>query len=231
MSKTLSLSLADIEKVEQWRKYNRIELMFPETGAYNRSLYPQHMQFFRETAKHKEVAFIAGNRTGKSEAIVYAATLFLTGRYPSWWEGRRFDKPVSILVAGENSKLVRDSIQAKFFGGSGEHGTGMIPKDLIIGTSSKAGTADAIDTVQVKHMHGVSTMGFGSYDAGREAFQATTRDVILLDEEPPMAIYTECLIRTMTTKGLVMAALTPLKGITELIRYFMSTEQIVGQPS
>ncbi len=206
------------------RKNNLMSSYFPDEGKFRRELYPKHMQFFKATAEHKEVAFIAGNRTGKSDSMVYACTCFLTGRYPHWWEGKRFKRPVNILVAGETSKLVRDSIQAKFLGQPGEFGTGMIPKELILSTSSKSGVVDAVDTVRVKHPYGTSVMNLMSYDQGREAFQATARDVIALDEEPPMNIYLECLMRTMTTNGIVMAVFTPMKGVTPVTQYFMAPQ-------
>jgi phage terminase large subunit-like protein len=148
--------------------------------------------------------------------------LFLCGDlYPPWWNGRIFDRPVNIMVAGENAKLVRDSIQEKFLGPPNDIGTGLIPADRIIERRAKAGTADAVDTVRVKSKYGVSTLQFLSYDSGREAFQATARDVVLCDEEPPMAIYSEALMRLLSTKGLMMCAFTPLKGISEVVLSFM----------
>lgn len=160
--------------------------------------------------------------THNSETVVYAGTAFLTGIYPKWWEGRKFIKPVNIIAAGETAKLVRDSLQEKFIGPPNDIGTGMIPYDLIIERKSKPGIPDAVDTVRVKHISGgVSTIRFQSYDQGREAFQATSQDVIILDEEPPEDIYQECLTRLMTTKGLLMAAFTPLRGISKVVMSFM----------
>ena len=218
------ITVEQVAAEQKRRKQNLISSYFPDTGPHRRELYPQHMAFFKATSEHKETAFICGNRIGKSDAMVFACTVFLTGRYPHWWEGKRFKRPVNILVAGETSKLVRDSIQAKFLGGLGERGTGMIPADCILSASSKSGVVDAIDTVRVKHPYGTSIMNMMSYDQGREAFQATARDVVALDEEPPMNIYTECLMRTMTTDGIVMAVFTPMKGVTEVTKYFMTPE-------
>lgn len=60
-----------------------------------------------------------------------------------------------------------------------------------------------------------------SYDQRREAFQGTEQDWIWLDEEPPMAIYTECLLRTMTNNGLVALTFTPLQGMSEVVLTFL----------
>jgi phage terminase large subunit-like protein len=49
-----------------------------------------------------------------------------------------------------------------------------------------------------------------SFDAGRRTFQGTECDLVWLDEEPPQEVYTECLLRTMTSDGCIMATLTPL---------------------
>jgi phage terminase large subunit-like protein len=209
-----------LQSLEKIRK-NYINTLFPDTGPLRRELYPKHMEFFAATKDYTEVAFIAANRVGKSLATAYATTLFLTGEYPDWWVGRRFEMPTNILVAGENAKLVRDSIQEKFLGPPNDIGTGLIPYDKIIERRAKAGTADAVDTVRVKSKYGVSNLQFGSYDAGREAFQATARHVVLCDEEPPVDIYGECLMRVMSTSGLVMCAFTPLKGISEVVLSFM----------
>jgi hypothetical protein len=60
----------------------------------------------------------------------------LTGRYPSWWNGRRFSGPIRAWAAGDTSKTVREIIQEKLLGKPGELGTGMIPGDAIIKTPS-----------------------------------------------------------------------------------------------
>lgn len=172
---------------------------------------------------------LAANRVGKTEGIGgYETTLHMTGLYPAWWEGRRFTKPVRAWAAGDTGKTVRDIIQIKLLGQHGQHGTGLIPGDLIAGSPSpKSGVPDAIETISVKHVSGGnSTILLKSYDQKREAFQGTEQDVVWLDEEPPQAIFTECLTRTMATVpgevgGLMLLTFTPLQGMTPLIMEFL----------
>ena len=102
----------------------------------------------------------------------------------------------------------------------------MIRKDLIVKTSAKSGVPDAVESVLVKHTSGgLSTLMFKSYEQKRIAFQGDDIDIIWLDEECSMAIYGECLIRTMTTNGLVMITFTPLLGLSEVITNFMPTDR------
>lgn len=217
------ITLGDIEQELERRMYRKADYIFPEHGELSRDKYPKHMEFLAATKDYSECAFIAGNRTGKSETVTYAGSKFLTGDYPDWWEGRVFKESVDILAAGETAKLVRDSLQEKFLGKPGAFGTGMIPKDSIIEWRAKSGIPDAVDTVRIKHISGgVSTLRFMSYDQGRHAFQATAQDVVILDEEPPEAVYMECMTRLMTKNGLLLAAFTPLRGVTELVQSFMS---------
>jgi phage terminase large subunit-like protein len=44
---------------------------------------------------------------------------------------------------------------------------------------------------------------------------------VWFDEEPPQDIYTEGLMRTMTTQGVVIATFTPLSGLTDVALSFM----------
>ena len=65
------------------------------------------------------------------------------------------------------------------------------------------GVAESADTVYVKHSSGGESMlVFKSYDQKRRSFQGTEREVIWLDEEPPMDIYSEGLTRTAATHGI-----------------------------
>jgi phage terminase large subunit-like protein len=166
---------------------------------------------------------MAANRVGKTEGVgAYEVTCHLTGIYPDWWTGKRFRKPVKIWAAGDTSKTVRGIVQAKLLGEPGQLGTGMIPGDLISKITHKSGVADAIDTAWVRHASGKnSLLVLKSYDQRRESFQGTEQDVIWLDEEPPLDIYTECLMRTMTTGGLVMLTFTPLSGLSEVVLSFL----------
>jgi phage terminase large subunit-like protein len=209
--------MADLIAEQHRRKYRRKDYYFPDYGPLRRELYIKHMEFIENTGKYRESCFMAANRAGKSETGAYAVAVWLTGEYPDWWHGKRFDGPVNVLVSGETGKLVRDSIQRKLLGAPNALGTGTIPLDCIIEKRPKSGIPDAIDTVRIKHVNGESILQFQSYDQGREAFQATERDVILEDEEPPISIHNENLIRTMTTGGIVILTFTPLKGLSETV--------------
>lgn len=145
----------------------------------------------------------------------------LTGRYPAWWNGRRFAKPNNWWAAGDTRETVRDILQRKLLGKPGDFGTGLIPRDAIHRTAPGF-IPDAVQAIWVKHASGgLSVVQFKSYDQGREAFQGTEQDGIWLDEEPPVSVYTECLLRTMTNDGCVMLTFTPLRGMSEVVLSFL----------
>lgn len=159
----------------------------------------------------------------------YETALHLTGQYPHWWPGRRFDRPVNFWAAGKTNETTRDIIQAKLFGPISWHsgdkgvaGTGLVRGNCLGRITWKAGVADLIDTIAVKHVSGGwSRLGLKSYQQGRGSFEGTEQDGIWLDEEPPLDIYGECLIRTATTNGLVFITFTPLEGVTGTVLHFL----------
>ena len=210
------------------RARNKISLFYPDAGPLRRELYPKHLAFFRAGADHRERAAIAANRTGKTEGLGgYEITCHLTGEYPPWWEGRRFSTPIKSIAAGTTSKTVRDILQEKMLGPLSALGTGMIPGDRLIHTVRKPGVADAIELAYVHHVSGGnSVLNFKSYDQGREGFQGTEQHVVWMDEEPPMEIYGECLMRTSTVNGLVILTFTPLQGLTALVQSFLSGDKM-----
>lgn len=195
--------------------------MFPETGPVRRELYAKHMELFRLGAVKTERLFLAGNRVGKTEAGGYETVCHLTGLYPKWWQGKRFSRPTTFWAAGDTRETVRDSLQRKLLGKPGDQGTGIVPRDCIARTSPGF-IPDAVQAVWVKHVSGgISTLQFKSYDQEREAFQAAELDGMWFDEEPPMSVYTEGLMRTMTTGGVVLLTFTPLRGMSEVVLSFL----------
>lgn len=211
------------ERITRTEKRNRIAGLFPDDGPLRRELYVKHLEFFRLGATHQERCFLAANRVGKTIVGAFETSLHLTGEYPSWWEGRRFDGPVEWWAAGNTSETTRDIIQLELLGPPGDLGTGLIPYRCLHGDpKARRGVNDAIDTVAVKHKSGgISTLGFKSYDQGREKFQGVKRDGIWLDEESSEDVYDECLLRLMTTNGIMMVTFTPLKGLSQVVLRFL----------
>lgn len=209
----------------QRRRLSRIEDLYPEAGPLRRELYAKHMAFFAAGAEHQERCMMAANRIGKSFGVGgYEVTLHLTGRYPEWWAGRRFDGPVQAWAAGDTSETTRDVIQAILFGSIEEGlGTGLINGKYIIGEPiGKRAPARAVDTAVIQHVSGGTSMiGMKSFDQGRQRFQGTAKHLIWLDEEPPADVYDECLMRLMTTDGLMLCTFTPLLGLSEVALRFL----------
>ena len=225
--KHVLLELLEEKKYRQSGK--KLWTYFRDDGDLRRELYKKHLEFFRAGTKYRERLVMAGNRVGKTESIGgYETTLHLTGFYPDWWNGRRFNKPIRAWVAGKTNETSRDIVQTKLFGSvvwrDGKKcfaGDGLVPRDCIGEITWKQGVQNMADTVMVKHRSGWSVVGIKSYQQGRGSFEGTEREWIWLDEEPPMDIYTESLTRTMTTKGGIVLTFTPLEGTTEVVDDFI----------
>ena len=216
--------LAELE----YRATHRIESFYPETGPLRRENYPKHMDFFAAGARHNERLFLGGNRVGKSEGVgAYECVLHLTGKYPAWWRGRRFGHPVAVWAAGKDAKTTRDILQLALLGSGPQFGTGMLPADTIVGTTPKPGVPEGVETIYVRHISGGrSEVQLKSFDAGVESFYGTKKHVVWIDEECEPGIYSEVLMRTLSTvpgepNGIVIATLTPLWGMTALVRDFL----------
>lgn len=216
------------QEILRREKQRKLFGYYPDIGPLRRDLYKKHHQFFEAGPKYRERLMLAANRVGKTEGVGgYELTLHLTGRYPEWWKGRRFDRPINVWVAGDTGKTVRDIVQHKLLGPLNDIGTGLIPAADIHSRTSKQGVPDAVDTLYVKHVSGgTSQCIFKSYDQRRIAFQGTEQDIIWLDEEPPLEIYTECLLRTMTNNGMLMLTFTPLMGLSETVMAFLPGGQL-----
>lgn len=218
-----------LEKVRR-KKQNKISTYYPDDGPLSRFNYPKHMDFFRAGVKYRERAMMAANRIGKTEGVGgYELSLHLTGRYPEWWEGRRFDEAINAWAAGTTNQTTKDILQHKLLGPITDVGTGLIPGDSIVDWKRKASSVpDTMETVYVSHVSGgTSVLGFKSYEQGRKAFEGVEQKVILLDEESPEDIYDECLIRTMTVKGLIMLTFTPLEGLSGTVMKFMPGGKVI----
>ena len=184
--------------------------------------YAKQLDFHAAGATHRERLLMAGNQLGKTLAGGFEVAMHATGRYPLWWEGKRFDKPTVGWACGVTGEVARDTIQKVLVGRTGQTGTGAIPKDAIAELVSARGTPDLLDTIRVNHVSGgVSIIGLKTYASGREKFQGETLDFVWFDEEPPADIYTEGLTRTNVGANPVWMTFTPLQGVSSVVKRFL----------
>ena len=191
--------------------------------------YPKQQQFFEMGLYKRTRLAMAGTQCGKSESGAFEMAVHLTGLYPEWWRGKRFDHPIRAWAAGEGATLTRDVLQFKLCGQPGseeDYGTGLIPRACLLSHSAGHGVTNSYDTITVRHVSGgVSTLSFKSYEQGRAKFQSATLDAIWFDEEPPADVYSEGLAR-LTGEGIAWVTFTPLKGYTEVISSFLSDDSM-----
>jgi len=190
--------------------------------------YAKQAEFHAAGAVHRERLLMAANQVGKTYSGAAEAAIHLTGRYPDWWVGRRFDHPVRAWAGSVTWDGTRDGVQRLLVGepkDEAQWGTGLVPADSLIDTTRRMGTPDALDSIIVRHISGDnSTLGFKSYDQGRKKWQGETLDFVWLDEEPPMDVYTEALTRTNATEGMVYLTFTPLLGMSEVVFSFIKAK-------
>ena len=201
--------------------------------------YNKQKEFHAAGKEHSERLFMAGNQLGKTLSGGAEWAIHLTGRYPDWWEGKEFLKPVQFWAAGVTGESTRDNPQKMLLGPpplKSQWGTGMIPGDCIVDTTPARGTPDLLDNVVVRHggggdvQQGESVIWFKSYVQGREKWQGPTLDGVWFDEEPPMDIYSEGRTRTNARGIFTMITFTPLQGMSDVVHMFLGDQQSNDTP-
>lgn len=221
---------------DQWWETHRILRYFPDGGPLRRELYAKHMEFFRAGARYPLRLMLKGNRVGGTEGFGCELTYHLTGDYPSWWEGYRFDHPIVAWAAGDTNPKTQEIIQAKLFGTkdarlTSKVGTGIIPGDTITGVTMRTGVPGAIETARIAYKTGgESVLTLKSFEQGVESFQGNEIHVIWLDELAPLAILAECIVRLTPTTwfegGILAWTVTPEEGMTDAILEFLPDGQV-----
>lgn len=234
--------LSEMVALEAARSRNKLYSYFPESGPFRRDLYPKHTSFFAaggnhipmqscpsgcDGSPHRERCFLAANRVGKTVAAAFEVTLHATGLYPDWWLGHRFDIPVNVWCVNDTSYNVRDVNQLELLGPWDRFGTGMLPASTIVGEPTRrTGIPKAVESIAVRHVHGgTSNIIFKSYEQGWASFTGRAIECIWADEEPPVDVYAEMCMRTMTVQGIILLTFTPLQGVTEVVKSFLDIYQ------
>ena len=107
-------------------QYNQLKYFRP---------FPHQRRFFA-TGAHARRGILAANRIGKTVSTCYETAMHLTGLYPDWWQGHRFDTAITAMVAGEGWNQVAMVLQKELLGTqdvklTADIGTGAIPRDTI----------------------------------------------------------------------------------------------------
>jgi phage terminase large subunit-like protein len=209
---------------EESIRYNKISTIFPDEGPFKRSLYAKHIAFMNASLEFSQRAFIAANRVGKSLTAACEITYHTTGRYPHWWEGKRFLNANHWWAVGKSTQTTKEAIIETLLG-KDEPGTGTIPKEYLEDIRKKSGGGDFVEKIKIKHISGdISTIVIKTYEQEQDSFMGTKKDGIWLDEEPnKYYIFTECLTRLSDkfNPGLLICTFTPLRSLSDVVQQFI----------
>ena len=232
--------LAEIDRRTRSRRlqntYGKLYDYSKPFSAENVGVYEWQREFHNAGKDHQERMLMAANQVGKTRSAGAEMAIHLTGMYPPWWDGLRFDHPIQAWCGSVTNEASKDIIQPALLGTKNanrndpDFGTGWIPGAKIIDISTRqAGISDVVDTILVRHVSGgQSELTLKTYEQGRAKWQGTQRHVIWLDEEPPMDVYTEALTRTIAAKGRPYMTFTPLLGPSEVVLHFLNAKPGAG---
>lgn len=201
-------ALEILEELHRRKLENKVDDFVP---------YGWQRELVKSTNSYSDINVMAANRVGKTYSMAMILSIILTGRYPDWWNGRKWDKPMKVLVSGWTAQAVRDTTQLHLMGELGDWGTGALPKECIDFNNilKYSQPSQAIDTVRVKHKNGHwNTILFRNYEQGHEKIMGQAFDLAWLDEQCKDEYYNQALTRLLDKKGLMINTFTPEMGLT-----------------
>ncbi|HCT9982781.1 TPA: terminase family protein [Enterobacter hormaechei] len=216
-------ALATLERNrEEFKKYNKLAYWKP---------YPFQKKWIAASCEYRQRYLSAANRIGKTYGAAMELAIHLTGLYPDWWNGKRIEATGDYWVIGisqdsVNKVLMNELLGVNDFRNIGNIGTGAIPLDCI-DIETKDADGSRLKKICINHVSGKqNTLHFFACTQELGVFMGSAVQYILMDEQfkNEMLIYSECLTRTLTTKGLISVTCTPLEGETDLWKKFFKNE-------
>ena len=105
--------LALMQEKEERKRYNQL---------YNWKPYGWQEILANATLENNQCLAMAGNRVGKTYTGARITACHLTGRYPDWWKGKRFTRPITAWAAGASTVTTRDILQKELLENSNANG-------------------------------------------------------------------------------------------------------------
>ena len=210
-----------LSELEQYKNTHRLLYYKP----YDFQLDFHNAIGFKTDKPAEERFLMCANQIGKTFSGAREDAFHLTGLYPSWYKGVRFNHPVILIAAGKTNDSTKNVVQIELFGDpidESKFGTGSIPKDRIGKITRKAGVPNAYSEVQVKHStngieDGWSRCILMSFEMKETAFMGYKVDVAHPDEEPPSPIMQQMRRSVLSTGGIIYVTFTPEEGMTEVV--------------
>lgn len=167
---------------------------------------PHKKQGLFHKAETKGRLYIGGNRSGKTTAGVVEGIWRLTGKHPTAKPPfiATPERPIRGRVVGVDYPNGIEKILLP------EYARWTPASELYGGSWEKAYHGK----LRVLRFKNGSTVEFMSYDQDTDKFAGTSRDFVHFDEEPPEAIYNECIARLVDTGGPWWLTMTPVEGMT-----------------
>jgi len=201
-----------------WQKMNEKDKWHEWTNK------PWQWEFYRCGKYARERMLCGGNRVGKTILPTVELVYHLTGLYPEWWIGDRFDDPIlawELATSNDKSKNVQQKLLLGP-GGAKRPGGGLLPLECIVDISTRqCGIDNVADTVTVRWKAGqtrrekLAHLCYKSYSQGIEAFAGESVPWIRFDEEPDPGnakhhgVWGECLTRLLDCNGHLVVTYTP----------------------
>lgn len=226
MSQPLEELQQVLNAIEDRRKFHKLEYYRPY--AFQKAFHHARGHNTPENFARQKM-LMSGNQQGKTLCGAMELAMHLTGQYPDWWEGIRFERPINAQCGSNTNEQTRDVVQKELFGDPDDErllGTGSVPRDCIREKVRKPGVPNAFDSVRVRHVSGgASRITFRAYEQGAKKHMGSRIDYGWMDEEPPSDVYAQYHRGTFSTEGFLAITFTPEEGMTEVVHWFMSNIQ------
>ena len=157
-----------------------------------------------------------GNRAGKTELGAMFAIATAAGSN-EWWvrEWLTLNNLPLDLVPKRPSTVWYAALS---YGDALEYGRPKLERYAPQGTKYTRWRAQ--DRASMKLPNGGRIVSL-SCESGRDKFQGSAVSLCWLDEEPPIEVFEECMLRTVDLRGKCLITATPLKGLTFLHDIFV----------
>lgn len=143
-----------------------------------------------------------GNRSGKTETVVYDCLLFCLGKHPV--RTKHQPPPVKIRYCAPKWRdNVEKVILAKF--------RTMVPRNQLVGGTWRNGYSATLHLLSFKNG---TTISFKSFEEERDTFGGDDLDAVYQDEHSPEDRYIENQARLVDRDGFFASAMTPEEGVT-----------------